>query len=134
MKGLTRHIAFTFLLCFSVLFSSVGMTLQEHFCLMSGEPVEQTNDHCCTKDEAKAEKTDGENCCELHTEHQKLEPVQQLKTFSLQLPAFFPAPQTFSFVPEQVAVQQTDLSLFYSDSSPPLAGRNLLTFIQILIV
>jgi hypothetical protein len=124
----------TLLLALCIMLSSVGVALSNQLCLMAGmkmvSPQGQT-DNCCHKPSSKNTK---DNCCKVKVSFEKLEPVATLKQFHLKAPLLFPpAPQEYAPLRQLIVLQ--DHRLFtYSDSSPPLSGRKLLHFIQVLIV
>jgi hypothetical protein len=143
MTNLYRHISLT--LALSILLSSVGIALPRHICLMTGivqKAPAASEESCCRKKAAcdeetvKIKKTSEEDaCCALSVEHEKLNPEASLKGSSVQFqalsPALLPVLQACWQAPLQTTQQEI---LTYSDSSPPLYGRSLLTQIQILII
>jgi hypothetical protein len=136
---LNRYICFW--LSLMVLLSSVGLTMSEHICLISGKVMlsyEVKQDPCQKPGKSDCEKATNKpvikkKCCEFKLDHQKLEAATAHKlshyTFSwiTPQPAFLPVfPTIFRSLPEP--------ALHYADSSPPLYGKNLLYSLHLLRV
>jgi len=133
VRKTTSHIVLI-LLTLCILLSSTGVALSEQLCRMAGmekAAAKKEMTGCCKK---PAPEADEDACCTVKLSFEKLEPVSSLKTFQLELPVFFahlPTPIIFRWDDRLT----TDQRIFtYSDSSPPLYGRNLLHRIHILIV
>ena len=123
-----------------VLFSSVGLTVSEHICLTSGKVLlsfQQKEDPCTKHAKADCEKPTGalvlkKKCCEFKLDQHKLELASQVKFTQF----------TFTWLAPQLAfplvfptVLQTEQEVFlYSNSSPPLYGKDLLFSLHILRV
>ncbi|MFD2245664.1 hypothetical protein [Pontibacter ruber] len=125
---------FSLLLTLSILLSSAGIALSEQLCLMTGLkqlPSQEQTDTCCSEPDSGSDK---EECCTVKVSFEKLEPVSTLKAFHLEIPVFFaenskPLPLPWLHVPVPLQV-----TLTYSDSSPPRHGKQLLHYLHTLIV
>ncbi|WP_276496535.1 HYC_CC_PP family protein [Pontibacter litorisediminis] len=132
MRNTFRHSAIL-LLALSILLGSFGVALTQQLCqLASIQSTTAVADQCCDKSDLPD--TGKASCCEEHVAYHKLEPVSTPKEFSLQVPALAFTPPT-PFVAVYQASQQTQQAVLrYTNSSPPLYGRDLLHFLQLLIV
>jgi hypothetical protein len=134
-----RHTV-TLLLTLSILLGSFGVALSEQLCLMTGirtPAAQEQMDGCCQKPDSQEDDKQGsedDDCCTTAMSFEKLEPVSSLKAFSLELPVFFAVNFTPLFTTWAPAVATDQRILTYSDSSPPLYGRQLLHSLHILIV
>lgn len=141
MRGKLQHIV-VLAMAFSILTGSVGMAATERFCAMLGmvpkasamEKMEKAG--CCEKKEKPAcpdaPVLDKEDCCSVTTTYHNLEVESTLKLTKVELvavPVFLSNP--FPLPPVQ-KVAALNTWLFYSDTSPPLAGRDLLHRLHIL--
>jgi len=142
MRGKLRHIV-VLAMAFSVLTGSVGMAATQRFCAMLGmaaspaaaDKMEKMG--CCSKREKPgcpdSPKLEKKNCCSVSTTYNKLEVESALK-FSkvelLALPAAIANP--FPLPPVAFTVSTASTWPFYSDTSPPLGGRDLLLRLSIL--
>jgi len=128
-------------LSLAVLLGSVGLTVSQHICLTSGKVMisfEQKEDPCLKgHGQTDCEIPDGQltfkkKCCEFKLDQHKLEQAaqQKLKQFAF----VWIAPET-TFLPVFPTVLQTQQEvLTYSNSSPPLYGKDLLYSLHILRV
>ncbi|MDO6389135.1 hypothetical protein Q4E40_03280 [Pontibacter sp. BT731] len=134
-----RHTV-TLLLTLSILLGSFGVALSEQLCLMTGIrtlAAQEQMDGCCQKPDSQEDdkqESEDDDCCTTAMSFEKLEPVSSLKAFSLELPVFFAVTFTPLFTTWAPAVATDQRILTYSDSSPPLYGRQLLHSLHILIV
>ncbi|PVY41149.1 hypothetical protein C8E01_10574 [Pontibacter virosus] len=119
---------------------SFGVALSEQLCLMTGlkmTAAQEQADGCCqapdTQDNQE-QKAAEDDCCTTELSFEKLEPVSSIKSLSLEVPVFFAAAFTPLFTTWAPAVATDQRILTYSDSSPPLYGRQLLHSLHILIV
>ncbi len=125
---------FTLLLTLSIILSSVGVALSEQICFMTGikqvAPVAQKDD-CCQK---PVQEKSADSCCGVDISYEKLEPVSSLKYFhAVQSAAITEAIKFIAFY--NPFHFREDKHLFnYTDSSPPLYGRDLLLKINILLI
>lgn len=127
-------------LSFAVLLGSVGLTVSEHICLTSGKVLlsyHQKEDPCTKHAKTECEKPSPElafkkKCCEFKLDQHKLELAPQVKF--TQFSFAWIAPQiTFSLVFPTV-LQTEQAVLQYTNSSPPLYGKDLLYSLHILRV
>ncbi len=134
------------LLAFSILGAAIGVPLTRHICHMSEtlsvnigaeehgceDPATET----CTAEGNLAKVIEEESCCHFSITHEKADLKPLLKVADnwvaapaiLSLAAFNHNFLQIDFAPEEEVI------LCASDSSPPLAGRRLLTFISVLII
>jgi hypothetical protein len=123
-----------------VLLGSVGLTVSEHICLISGKVMlsyEYKEDPCKLHGETDCEKPSEKTvakkkCCEFKLDQHKLEQAAQQKLTHF---AFIWLASELSFSPVFPTVLQTQQEvLTYSNSSPPLYGKTLLYSLHILRV
>ncbi|WP_345224087.1 hypothetical protein [Hymenobacter koreensis] len=141
---------FSLWLALLVLTASVGLTVQQHTCNLSGKTqraVVLTPHHgcaqpatkagACKQTAAKAAAADDE-CCEFSADHKKVDPPASGHFAKVALPtlvAIVPAPAVWSPAPAPVLAASNQLVLHAADASPPpRAGRALLAFVCTLVV
>ena len=123
-----------------VLLGSVGLTVSEHICLTSGKILlsfQQKEDPCTKHAKSDCEKPSSElafkkKCCEFKLDQHKLEQAAQQKL--TQFAFVWVLPQS-TFLPVFPTVLQTEQQvLTYTNSSPPLYGKDLLYSLHLLRV
>lgn len=134
-----------------VLTASVGLTVQQHTCRVSGQTqraVVLTPRHACApaglaeascgKPAAPAKTTLKAACCEFSAHHHKVDAsAHDLALGKIPVPALvavLPAPPTWPQPVAASAATETRLLHAADSSPPPRAGRALLTFVGVLIV
>ena len=133
VKSMLRHTV-PLLLSLCILLGSVGVALSEQLCQMTGlkkAEVLAQNDACCENGKAASEE---DSCCTEEVTFAKLETVSSQKALAIALPVFFytEAKPAFNGLQNNLATDKRLLT--YSDSSPPLYGRELLNRLQVLII
>ena len=127
-------------LSFAVLLGSVGLTVSQHICLTSGKVMlsyQQKEDPCTKHAKSDCEKPGAglafkKKCCEFKLDQHKLEQAAQQKF--AQFTFVWIAPD-LTFSPVFPTVLRTEQQvLTYSNSSPPLYGKDLLYSLHILRV
>ena len=130
-------------LSLAVLLGSVGLTVSEHICLVSGKVIlsyehsKHQGDPCAKqKHEAKAtacaKPVLKSKCCAYKLDQHKLETATQVKLTQF---SFAWIPTQFTFSPVFSTISQTRQEvLHYTNSSPPLYGKNLLYSLHTLRV
>ena len=127
-------------LSLAVLLGSVGLTVSEHICLISGKVMlsyEQKEDPCKAHGETDCKKpaekpVAKKKCCEFKLDQHKLELAAQQKL--TQFAFVWIAPEsTFPLVFPSVLITQQEV-LTYTNSSPPLYGKQLLYSLHVLRV
>ncbi|MCA8829324.1 HYC_CC_PP family protein [Hymenobacter pini] len=148
MKRPLLHRLFSFWLALLVLTSSVGLTVQQHTCRQSGRhtaavvfsparhgcPPPQAAQHA-SHQTGKAQFTKA--CCEFGAHFHKLDvPSAHLAWVKAPLPTLLPQwPTSPVWLVVEVTPALAPQGWHASDSSPPLrAGRQLLTFVGVLVV
>lgn len=139
---------FVLTLAFSVLTGSVGMAATKRFCAMLGGEVTamemqaMEKKGCCSSKPKPASKAPANtksyftktDCCSVSTDFQKLDLEAGLSLQKITLEAA-PAPLPFSFSFSTVRVAWVKSTWpFYSDTSPPLSGRDRLHRLQVLTI
>ena len=123
-----------------VLLGSVGLTVSEHICLTSGKVLfsfQQKEDPCTKHAKSNCEKPESgfvlkKKCCEFKLDQHKLEQAAHQKLTQF---AFVWITPESTFLPVSPTVLQTDQQvLTYTNSSPPLYGKDLLYSLHILRV
>ena len=140
MRGKLSHLVLL-LLVFSLLTGSVGTAATQRFCAMlsiaQGSDQKMEDMGCCSEKATdpcpeEAPRFIKKPCCSFSTTHQKLEVVSATPISKVQFPVVLPF-QARSFLQH---ISQASATLvawpLYSDSSPPLAGRQLLQRLHIL--
>jgi hypothetical protein len=133
-------------LSLAVLIGSVGLTVSEHICLISGKvqlnynhlASGQLGDPCKKSHERSDCETPAakpvfqKKCCEYKLDQHKLELAAQVKFTQFN---FAWISQVFTFSPVFPTVLQTEQEvLHYTNSSPPLYGKHLLYSLHVLRV
>lgn len=144
MRPTYRHILLL-LLAFSVLTGSVGIAATQRFCAMMGMEIspdkadkpEETG--CCKKEAAPkkscqeaASQVAKEDCCSTSTTYHKLDNLTVKLTDKVVFYSIQPALVSSFLVPPTVALEASSSWPSFTDTSPPLAGRDLLTRLHIL--
>lgn len=149
MKRPLSHRLFSALLALLVLTASVGMTVQQHTCHLSGSRtasvVFSVPQHRCPapKPEAGHHLHSSQThlkaaCCDFSAHLHKLDAPTSALTWAKLLPTpivvtWWPTP-SWPILPPALLVAQAD-AWHAADSSPPLrAGRVLLSFIGVLVI
>ncbi|RTQ45429.1 hypothetical protein EJV47_25160 [Hymenobacter gummosus] len=134
-----------------VLTASVGLTVQQHTCSMSGKTqraVVLTPRHACApaalakvgcrKPATAAKATIKDGCCEFSAHHHKVDTTHDFALSKVPVPALvavLPAPAVWALPTATVAVAAERQIWYAADASPPsLGGRTLLTFACTLVV
>lgn len=131
MNNLIRH-TILLLLALTIALGSVGVALGQQLCQMvMVESADRAEKACCSESESSGTEDD---CCKLEVTYKKLDLVTTTKAdlldkILLTSPAIVYA---YSFELSAPAIVKQVLS--YSDSSPPLTGRNILLLKHMLQV
>ncbi|WP_375436622.1 hypothetical protein [uncultured Hymenobacter sp.] len=149
MKRPLSHRLFSTLLALLVLAASVGMTVQQHTCHLSGSRtasiIFSTPQHRCLAPKPASERHAHSSqaqlkvaCCDFSAHLHKLDAPTSGIVWAKLLPSPFVAPwwptPTWPALPPALLITQAD-AWHAADSSPPLrAGRVLLSFIGMLVV
>ncbi|NVO84181.1 HYC_CC_PP family protein [Hymenobacter terrestris] len=147
MKRPLLHRLFSVWLALLVLTSSVGLAVQQHLCLQSGQSstdvIFQPASHGCAPVQVAAEPHEDEaghllkSCCEFGADFHKLDVASaQLSWAKVSVPALVPVWPAAPFPAFKAATFYQPASRWYAaDSSPPpLGGRALLTRVGLLVV
>jgi hypothetical protein len=144
MRPTYRHILLL-LLSFSVLTGSVGIAATQRFCAMMGmeispakaEKMEEMG--CCKKKaqpkkscEAGAAQVEKKGCCSSSTTYHKLDNLALKLTDKVVFYFLQPALVSSFLVPPTMVLVTSSSWPSFTDTSPPLAGRDLLTRLHIL--
>ncbi|GAB3526789.1 hypothetical protein GCM10027443_02440 [Pontibacter brevis] len=113
---------------------SVGIALSEQLCLMTGLKKVEALAHAdsCCGDEQPATEEDG--CCTEEVSFAKLETVSSQKTMAIAVPVFFYSEVKPVYTSWLSSLPTDQRLLTYSDSSPPLYGRQLLHRFRLLLI
>ncbi|MGV3540984.1 MAG: hypothetical protein ACO1OQ_14310 [Rufibacter sp.] len=148
MRTKTRHMVLL-LLVFSLLTGSVGVAGTQRFCAMLGVAIpsaaakKMEKMGCCAKKKKapacpkpdKAPKTTSVSkkaCCSEAVTYQKLDVESALKFSKVEFIALAPALTSTFLLPPAITPAISGGWPLYSDSSPPLAGKDLLHRLHIL--
>jgi hypothetical protein len=135
---------FCLLMAFQVLFASTGFAMYEHFCKIRGSKtysLSASKKPCCSLKKIASEQSKKpilkrSKCCSDHVTHYKINPNASqgfkidFKTPSLTW-VFSPV---FTYSNTSVSENISFNILHYSDSAPPLSGRERLVFIQFFLI
>ena len=142
MKAICSRM-FSFLMIGVVLTLSTGMGLVEHTCLMSGKK-NTSSEHrqgCCAKKSTKAtSQAEGgatikaDNCCEVETQYIRVDFISFQQKFTKLLSHLYVVFAEQLMDVFNALISKSDTACSYTNSSPPLAGRTLLTKHCILVV
>ena len=141
-KTLTR--IFCLLMAFQVLFASTGFAMYEHFCKIKGATaysLSAPKKSCCSVKKSSSESSKKlmlkrEKCCSDHVSLYKISPnaSQGVKTdFKTPSLAWVSIP-VFTHAYAYKSEKKSFNILHYSNSAPPLSGRDRLVFIQSFLI
>lgn len=145
------HRLFSAWLALLVLTASVGLTVQQHTCSMSGKTqraVVLTPRHACApaptdvaacrKPGAPAKASLRDGCCAFSAHHHKVDAAAHdfglAKVAVPALLAVLPAPLIWAQPAAAAVIAETGILHAADASPPPRAGRALLTFVCVLVV
>ena len=144
MRPTYRHIILL-LLAFSVLTGSVGIAATQRFCAFMGMEMSSVKKGktekagCCHKKETPqqacqetAAQVDEKQCCFSSTSYHKLDNLAVKSGDKFAFYALQPALVSSFLMPPTVALASAWSWPIFTDTSPPLAGRDLLTRLHIL--
>lgn len=149
MKRPLLHRLFSFWLALLVLTSSVGLTVQQHTCRQSGyrsaSVIFSPARHGCPAPRPVRSELQPAgpvqltaSCCEFGAHFHTLDaPSAELAWLKLPAPAIVPprpAPLVWAAVPASVWLKAPQGWYAADSSPPPRAGRQLLTFVGVLVV
>ncbi|WP_210490711.1 hypothetical protein [Rufibacter aurantiacus] len=144
MRGKLRHIVLL-AVAFCLLTGSIGVAATHRFCAMLGmSPIEEIGlqsggMECCAAEKKSScqdevTKVEQQSCCSSSVTYHKLDIPSTLKFSKVELLALMPVLTTSFLMPPVSTAPAIGSWAFYSDSSPPLAGRELLHRLHTLIV
>lgn len=139
---LIRSRIFAFLMIGVVLTLNTGMGFVEHTCFMSGKKSlsAESRKGCCSKKSVQATTTAGaatikaDDCCEVNTHYIQVDFVSLQEKFSKLFSSlcFFVAEKLVNVF--GLLVEKSESACSYTNTSPPVAGRTLLTMHCTLVV
>ncbi|PWK27849.1 hypothetical protein LV89_01256 [Arcicella aurantiaca] len=135
---------FCLFMALQVLFASTGFAMYEHFCKIKGEKTYSLSvpkKRCCPPKKANNEHSKKivlkrAKCCSDHVAHYKITPYasQNLKVkFNFELNPYVSTPlfvYAFASIKETISFN----TLHYSNSAPPLSGRDILVRNQSFLI
>ena len=134
MNNLIKH-SILLMLAFSITLGSVGVAFGQQLCNMvmigSTDAHEKEMSGCCSESESSGEYND---CCTLKVAYKKLDLISTAKA-DLAQKIFLIAPVLY--LPDlqwTLGLVSSKTILTYSDSSPPLTGREILLLKNVLLV
>jgi hypothetical protein len=141
-KNLTRILCL--FMAFQVLFASTGFAMYEHFCKIKGSTtysLSTPKKSCCSVKKSSSQQSKKPilkraKCCSDQVSHYKISPNASqgvkidFKTPSL---AWVYTP-VFTYSYAHTSENISFNTLHYSNSAPPLSGRNRLVFIQSFLI
>jgi hypothetical protein len=131
------------MLAFSLLTGSVGVAATQRFCAMLGMGPshemtwEMEKMGCCAAKKKPpcpegTTQVDKTPCCSEATTHHKLDVPTTLKFSKVEFVALLPALTSVFLLPPVATAPVKGIWPFYANTSPPLAGRDLLHRLHIL--
>jgi hypothetical protein len=141
-KILTR--IFCLFMAFQVLFASTGFAIYEHFCKIKGSTtysLSTPKKSCCSvkkpsTENAKKSILKRAKCCSDQVSLYKISPnASQSVKIDFKTPslAYLPA-SACAFTYTQVSETISENNLLYSNSLPPLSGRDRIIFVQSFLI
>jgi hypothetical protein len=141
-KTLTR--IFCFLMAFQMLFASTGFAMYEHFCKIKGSKtysLSAPKKTCCSvRKENKSSSTQTvlkrAKCCSDQVTHHKISPnASQGHKIDFQTPTLaWVSTPVFTYNYTRTSINISFNTLHYSNTAPPLSGRERLVFIQSFLI
>jgi hypothetical protein len=143
MKTLLLRI-FCLFMAFQVLFASTGFAMYEHFCKIKGAKtysLSAPKKTCCSlkkanNSEQKQPVLKRAKCCSDQITYHKISPnASQGHKIDFQKlsPAYILA-SVCAFTYTQTSETISENNLLYSNSSPPLSGRDIIIFVQSFLI
>ena len=143
MNKTFTHI-FCLFMAFQVLFASTGFAMYEHFCKIKGSTtysLSTPKKSCCSVKNAPSEQSKQlilkrAKCCSDHVSHYKISPNASqgikidFKTPSLAWVYTPVITYAYTYISENISFN----TLHYSNSAPPLSGKDRLVFIQSFLI
>jgi hypothetical protein len=135
---------FCLLMAFQVLFASTGFAMYEHFCKIKGAKtysLSAPNKTCCSvkngnKSEEKQSALKRAKCCSDQITYHKISPnASQGHKIDFTTPSLawvFTPVFTYAYIHTSENLSYN--TLHYSNSAPPLSGRDRLVFIQSFLI
>ena len=141
-KNLTRILCL--FMAFQVLFASTGFAMYEHFCKIKGAKtysLSAPKKSCCSvknnpSETSKKQMLKRAKCCSDHVSHYKISPnASQGVKIDFKTPSlvwiYTPlSSYEYTHTGENISFN----TLHYSNSAPPLSGRDRLVFIQSFLI
>ena len=135
---------FCLLMAFQVLFASTGFAMYEHFCKIKGSKtysISAPKKSCCSVKKSSSEQSKKlilkrAKCCSDHVSLHKISPNASQGTkidFKAPSLAWVYTP-TFAYSYTHTSENISFNTLHYSNSAPPLSGRDRLVFIQSFLI
>ena len=135
---------FCLLMAFQVLFASTGFAMYEHFCKIKGAKTYSltiSKKSCCSykkqnKSDEKQTVLKRAKCCSDQVTYHKISPnASQGHKIDFQNLSLVCIPVSIgAYTYEQVSENISKNNLLYSNSSPPLSGRDIVIFVQSLLI
>ena len=131
-------------MAFQVLFASTGFAMYEHFCKIKGSKtysISAPKKSCCSIKKSSSEQSKKlilkrAKCCSDHVSLHKISPNASQGTkidFKAPSLAWVYTP-TFAYSYTHTSENISFNTLHYSNSAPPLSGRDRLVFIQSFLI
>jgi hypothetical protein len=141
-KTLTR--IFCLFMVFPLLFGSTGFTVYEHFCKIKGEKtysLSAPKKSCCSVKKNSSETSNKQTlkrakCCSDQVSHYKISPnASQSVKIDFKTPSLaWVYTPVFTYSYAHTSENSSFNTLHYSNSAPPLSGRDRLVFIQSFLI
>ena len=131
-------------MAFQVLFASTGFAMYEHFCKIKGSitySLSAPKKSCCSVKKQSTENTKKlilkrAKCCSDQVSYYKISPnASQGVKIDFKTPSLAYIP-TLVYVFNHIQASETfsENNLLYSNSSPPLSGRDRIIFVQSFLI
>ena len=141
-KTLTR--IFCLFMAFQVLFASTGFAMYEHFCKIKGAKtysLSAPKKSCCSVKKSSSEQSKKlvlkrAKCCSDQVSHYKISPnASQSIKIDFKTPSFaWVYTPVFTYAYTHTSEKISFNTLHYSNSAPPLSGKDRLIFIQSFLI
>ena len=141
-KTLTR--IFCLFMAFQVLFASTGFTMYKHFCKIKGSiaySLSTPKKSCCSiknssSGQSKKLVLKRAKCCSDQVTYHKISPDasqgHKIDFQNLSLADIHPPVCTFTHIQASETISEN--ILLYTNSSPPISGRNRIIFVQSFLI
>ena len=135
---------FCLFMAFQVLFASTGFAMYEHFCKIDGSTTysfSTPKKSCCSAEKQSTENQRSSNlkgakcCSDQITYHKIVSDASQRHKIDFKTPSLAYTSALFcASIHTQTSETISENTLLYSNSLPPLSGRDIIIFVQSFLI